>query len=96
VHLKSGLIRGMAFGGSGLIRVDYCTTYCCCIPCLYYRFNHIKVFLLFFQKKDANIKIIPPFKPIPADNATPDSTPEKNFPSNFAKMKVCIKIFIEI
>lgn len=38
-------------------------------------------------KKDANIKIIPPFKPIPADNATPDTTPEKNFPSNFEKMK---------
>lgn len=38
-------------------------------------------------KKDANIKIIPPFKPIPADNATPDSTPEKTFPSNFDKMK---------
>nr|KAG5704083.1 hypothetical protein BaRGS_017587 [Batillaria attramentaria] len=28
-------------------------------------------------KKDANIKIIPAFKPIPADNATPDTTPEK-------------------
>ncbi|XP_045168282.1 protein AF-10-like [Mercenaria mercenaria] len=28
-------------------------------------------------KKDSNIKTIPAFKPIPADNATPDSTPEK-------------------
>lgn len=28
-------------------------------------------------KKDANIKIIPAFRPIPADSATPDSTPEK-------------------
>ena len=30
-----------------------------------------------FQKKDANIKIIPAFKPIPSENATPDTTPEK-------------------
>lgn len=29
------------------------------------------------QKKDANIKTIPAFKPIPSDNATPDTTPEK-------------------
>ena len=29
------------------------------------------------QKKDAHIKTIPAFKPIPAENATPDSTPEK-------------------
>ncbi|XP_025095246.1 protein AF-10-like isoform X4 [Pomacea canaliculata] len=28
-------------------------------------------------KKDANIKTIPAFKPIPSDNATPDTTPEK-------------------
>jgi len=33
---------------------------------------------MLFQKKDANIKTIPAFKPIPADNATPDSTPEKS------------------
>ncbi|XP_033761805.1 protein AF-10-like isoform X3 [Pecten maximus] len=33
-------------------------------------------------KKDANIKIIPAFKPIPADNATPDNSPEKNINSN--------------
>ncbi|XP_060073547.1 protein AF-10-like [Ylistrum balloti] len=33
-------------------------------------------------KKDANIKIIPAFKPIPADNATPDNSPEKNLNSN--------------
>ena len=31
-----------------------------------------------FQKKDANIKTIPAFKPIPSDNATPDTTPEKS------------------
>ncbi|XP_070210453.1 protein AF-10-like isoform X2 [Littorina saxatilis] len=29
------------------------------------------------QKKDANIKVIPAFKPIPADSASPDTTPEK-------------------
>ena len=34
---------------------------------------------LLFQKKDTNIKTIPAFKPIPADNATPDSTPEKSY-----------------
>ncbi|XP_069110698.1 protein AF-10-like isoform X2 [Argopecten irradians] len=34
-------------------------------------------------KKDANIKIIPAFKPIPADNATPDNSPEKNLNKNF-------------
>ncbi|XP_076461022.1 uncharacterized protein LOC143293713 isoform X2 [Babylonia areolata] len=28
-------------------------------------------------KKDVNIKTIPAFKPIPADNATPETTPEK-------------------
>lgn len=29
------------------------------------------------QKKDSHIKIIPAFKPIPADNATPEPSPEK-------------------
>ena len=33
--------------------------------------------IFLFQKKDANIKTIPAFRPIPSDNATPDSTPEK-------------------
>lgn len=37
-------------------------------------------------KKDSNIKIIPAFKPIPADNATPDSTPEKG--SNEPKVNI--------
>ncbi|XP_067649202.1 protein AF-10-like isoform X5 [Haliotis asinina] len=31
-------------------------------------------------KKDANIKTIPAFKPIPSENATPDTTPEKIAP----------------
>ena len=37
----------------------------------------IRGLIFFFQKKDANIKTIPAFRPIPSDNATPDSTPEK-------------------
>ncbi|KAL4222910.1 Protein AF-17 [Mactra antiquata] len=37
-------------------------------------------------KKDSNIKTIPAFKPIPADNATPDSTPEKS--SNEPKVNI--------
>lgn len=36
--------------------------------------------VLSFQKKGNSIKTIPAFKPIPADNATPDSTPEKGSP----------------
>ncbi|WAQ94475.1 AF10-like protein [Mya arenaria] len=43
--------------------VKYCG-YCC---------HHYKKL-----KKDANIKTIPAFKPIPSDHATPDSTPEKS------------------
>ncbi|KAL3832772.1 hypothetical protein ACJMK2_024386 [Sinanodonta woodiana] len=39
-------------------------------------------------KKDANIKIIPAFKPIPSDNATPDSTPEKMGQAKDAQMKI--------
>lgn len=31
-------------------------------------------------KKDSNIKTIPAFKPIPADNATPEPSPEKHSP----------------
>lgn len=36
-----------------------------------------KKFLLYFQKKDSHIKPIPAFRPIPADNATPEPSPEK-------------------
>uniref|UniRef100_T1IZ57 PHD-type domain-containing protein n=1 Tax=Strigamia maritima TaxID=126957 RepID=T1IZ57_STRMM len=36
-------------------------------------------------KKGNSIKTIPAFKPIPADNATPDSTPEKNTPPHELK-----------
>lgn len=31
----------------------------------------------FFQKKGGNVKTIPPYKPIPADNGSSDSSPEK-------------------
>lgn len=33
--------------------------------------------LLGFQKKGGNVKTIPPYKPIPADNGSSDSSPEK-------------------
>lgn len=32
---------------------------------------------IFFQKKGGNVKTIPPYKPIPADNGSSDSSPEK-------------------
>lgn len=34
--------------------------------------------LLHFQKKGGNVKTIPPYKPIPADNGFSDSSPEKD------------------
>ena len=33
---------------------------------------------VYFQNKNNHIKQIPAFKPIPTENATPDSTPEKS------------------
>uniref|UniRef100_T1IM21 PHD-type domain-containing protein n=1 Tax=Strigamia maritima TaxID=126957 RepID=T1IM21_STRMM len=39
-------------------------------------------------KKGNSIKTIPAFKPIPADNATPDSTPEKNTPPHELKDRI--------
>lgn len=43
--------------------------------------------LLHFQKKGGNVKTIPPYKPIPADNGFSDSSPEKD-PDSMVKAGV--------
>ncbi|XP_070520252.1 protein AF-10 isoform X1 [Cardiocondyla obscurior] len=39
--------------------------------------HHYSKLLINFQKKGGNVKTIPPYKPIPADNGSSDSSPEK-------------------
>jgi hypothetical protein len=39
-----------------------------------------------FQKKDHNVKQIPPFKPLSSDETTPEGTPEKKDTSKEKKV----------
>lgn len=45
--------------------------------CGYCGYHYQKLISMKLNKKDGNIKAIPAFKPIPADNATPEPSPEK-------------------
>ncbi|GAB1600429.1 protein AF-10-like isoform X6, partial [Argonauta hians] len=42
-------------------------------------------------KKDANIKTIPAFKPISCETSTPETTPEKSFPSRLEREKAKLR-----
>lgn len=44
------------------------------------------------KKKDANIKVIPAFKPVSCEMSTPESTPEKSFPARLDKERERSKI----
>ena len=44
-----------------------------------------------FQKKDANVKQIPPFKPLPSSDGTPEGTPEKVHPLSKEGRKVSLE-----
>ncbi|XP_014782469.1 protein AF-10 isoform X2 [Octopus bimaculoides] len=60
--------------------------------CGYCMYHYKKLTTLsYFQKKDANIKTIPAFKPISCETSTPETTPEKNFPSRLEREKAKLR-----
>lgn len=46
--------------------------------------------LIVFQKRDANIKQIPAFKPIPADNASPEKGDNSTVETRVFKVRVLL------